>query len=131
MTEETCIISIDLRSGVPLYRQIIDRVVLAIAAGDLKPGARLPTVRKMAIDLQVNPNTVSRAYREMEIRGILKTQRGTGTFVAPAPSGAEDSAKRREFLETFCEEFVAEATKLGFSVKELVETLQGRLAKRS
>jgi GntR family transcriptional regulator len=123
-------ISIDPRSGVPLYRQIIDQTLLAIAAGDLKPGQRLPTVRRLAVDLHVNPNTVSRAYRELEIRGIVTTHRGTGTFVATEPGVAEDEAKRMEFFEKFCDEFVAEAGKFGFSLKELVDALQDRFSDR-
>ncbi len=79
-------ISVDLRSGVPIYRQIIDQVLVAISIGRLTPGARLPTVRQLAIDLHVNPNTVSRAYRELEIREIVTAQRGTGTFVAAQSS---------------------------------------------
>ncbi len=73
---------LDMHSGVPLYRQLIDQVQAAIAAGLIVPGDQLPTVRQVAVDLEINPNTVMRAYREMEIRGILDTQQGTGTFVA-------------------------------------------------
>lgn len=121
-------ILIDTRSGVPFYRQIIDQILLGIAAGRLKPGARLPTVRGLAIDLQVNPNTVSRAYRELEIRGVVTTQRGTGTFIAADPGVAEDAARRLEFLEKFCDELVADAGKLGFSLREVAEALDDRLA---
>lgn len=130
MTDGGSVISIDTRSGVPFYRQIIDRILLAIADGRLGPGAKLPTVRQLAIDLQVNPNTVSRAYRELEIREIVTTQRGTGTFIASEPSVAEDTAKRLEFLEKLCDEFVAQASTSGFSLQELVEALKDRLSDR-
>ncbi|MFQ5430473.1 MAG: GntR family transcriptional regulator [Phycisphaerae bacterium] len=123
-------ISIDPRSGVPFYRQIIDQVLLNIVDGTLQPGARLPTVRQLAIDLQVNPNTVSRAYRELEIRQVVRTQRGTGTFVSTEPAAAQDQAKRVEFLENFCDSWVAEAGKFGFSLRELVEALEDRLSER-
>lgn len=123
-------LSIDPRSGVPFYRQIIDRILLNIAGGRFAPGDRLPTVRQLAIDLQVNPNTVSRAYRELEIRGVVRTQRGTGTFVAAEPSVARDQAKRLEFLEKFCDEWVAEAGKYGFSLQELAGALNDRLSDR-
>src|SRR2546423_12866358 len=73
---------LDLRSGVPVYRQIIDQVMAGIAAGALASGHQLPTVRQLAVDLSINPNTVLRAYRELEIRGILDTQQGTGTFIS-------------------------------------------------
>ena len=130
MTSIAGTILIDTRSGVPFYRQIIDRVLLGIASGQLKPGERLPTVRQLAIDLQVNPNTVSRAYRELEIRGVVTTQRGTGTFVAAEPGVAEDAAKRLEFLEKFCDELVADAGRFGFSLEELVGALQDRRSDR-
>ena len=128
MANTHAIVSIDTRSGVPFYRQIIDRVLLAIVGGDLKPGDRMPTVRQLAIELQVNPNTVSRAYRELEIREVVRTQRGTGTFVAAEPGVVKDQAKRLEFLERFCDEWVAEACKFGFSLEELIRALRDRLA---
>jgi GntR family transcriptional regulator len=73
---------LDAHSGVPVYRQLIDQVQAAIASGVLATGDQLPTVRQVAVDLAINPNTVSRAYREMEIRDLLDTQQGTGTFIA-------------------------------------------------
>src|ERR1043165_2319336 len=72
---------LDLHSGVPAYRQIIDQVTGGLAAGTLASGDRLPTVRQVAVDLSINPNTVMRAYRELEIRGMLESQQGTGTFI--------------------------------------------------
>src|ERR1039458_9637119 len=72
----------DLQSGVPVYRQMIDQVQAGIATGALSPGRQLPTVRQVAVDLAINPNTVLRAYRELEIRGVLETQQGTGTFIS-------------------------------------------------
>ena len=123
-------ISIDPKSGVPFYRQIVDKVLLGIVGGHLQSGDRLPTVRQLAIDLQVNPNTVSRAYRELELRNVVRTQRGTGTFVAADNGIAQDQAKRLEFLEKFCDEWIAEAGKFGFSLRELVDALQDRLTER-
>ena len=73
---------LDAHSGVPVYRQLIDQVQAAIASSALAAGDQLPTVRQVAVDLAINPNTVLRAYREMEIRGLLDTQQGTGTFIA-------------------------------------------------
>src|SRR5512147_1827200 len=91
---------LDPSSGVPFYRQIIDQVLLAVADGRLKVGAQLPTVRQLAVDLSVNLNTVAKAYREMEIRGIVETQQGTGTFVADRPTST-GAAERRKALERF------------------------------
>src|SRR5271165_6693835 len=76
---------LDGHSGVPVYRQLIDQVQAAIASGVMRPGDQLPTVRLVAVELAINPNTVLRAYRELEIRGVLDTQQGTGTFIADRP----------------------------------------------
>ena len=97
-----------------------------MADGRLKPGTQLPTVRQLAVDLSVNLNTVARAYREMEIRGIVETQQGTGTFVAhrkPERKGAE----RRKALERLVGQFLAHAAARGFTPEEIA----GALAERS
>ena len=73
---------LDLKSGVPFYKQIILQVEMAIVDGRLGNGDQLPTVRSLAVTLKINPNTVARAYNEMEIRGIVNTQQGTGTFIS-------------------------------------------------
>jgi len=73
---------LDLKSGVPFHRQIVDQIRYGIASDRLMPGEQLPTVRELAVHLQVNPNTVRKAYSELEILGILNTQQGTGTFVS-------------------------------------------------
>ena len=88
---------LDTKSGVPIYRQIIEQVKYTIARGELEPGDRLPTVRQLAVDLSVNPNTVVRAYRELEIAGVLDTQQGSGTFVGKErPEIAEKFARASE-----------------------------------
>src|SRR5450755_512540 len=89
------VLKLDLRSGVPVYRQIIDQVLGGIAAGKLKPGDQLPTVRQLAVDLAINPNTVVRAYRELEIREVLATQQGTGTFITDKKPKANEVERRR------------------------------------
>ncbi len=116
---------LDLRSGVPVYRQIIDQVMGAIAAGRLAGGHQLPTVRQVAVDLSINPNTVVRAYRELEIRGVLETHPGTGTFVSPQEV-KHDEVERRRQLDQVVSEFVARAGSAGFTLKELLEELHDR-----
>ncbi len=116
---------LDAHSGVPVYRQLIDQVQAAIATGALSPGDQLPTVRHVAVELAINPNTVLRAYREMEIRGILDTQQGTGTFIAdrqvePAPE------ERERQLAQLTGEFVSRAGAAGLTVGELIEALRQR-----
>ncbi len=85
---------LNAHSGVPVYRQLIDQVLSAVAPGILRAGDQLPTVRQVAVDLAINPNTVMRAYREMEIRRILDTQQGAGTFVAEPAAEAPDRGTR-------------------------------------
>src|ERR1700745_3043864 len=73
---------LSLESGVPVYRQIIEQVRTGRASGSLVAGDQLPTVRQLAVDLAINPNTVARAYRELELGGLLETHQGTGTFIS-------------------------------------------------
>src|SRR5436190_23479903 len=114
---------LDGATGVPVYRQLIDQVLTAIASGRLAGGDQLPTVRQMAVDLAINPNTVMRAYRELEIRGILSTQQGTGTFITEQKVKAGEAQRRRR-LSQMAGELVARAGAEGFSVDELLEVLR-------
>jgi GntR family transcriptional regulator len=114
---------LDAHSGVPVYRQLIDQVQGALAAGRLKAGDQLPTIRQVAVDLAINPNTVTRAYREMEIRGMLETQQGTGTFIAEQPI-ATDSRARNRHMQQFAAEVIARAGANGFSLAELIDALK-------
>lgn len=114
---------LDAHSGVPVYRQLIDQVLGAIATGAMRVGDQLPTVRQVAVDLAINPNTVMRAYREMEIRGILDTQQGAGTFIAEQKSAAPPEERERQ-LAQLVEDLMARAGSLGFSLAELMERLQ-------
>ena len=116
---------LDLHSGVPVYRQIIDQVMGGIAAGALAGGDQLPTVRQVAVDLSINPNTVVRAYRELEIRGVLETQQGTGTFVSYQEVKRDDVERERQ-LNQLVSEFVSRAGSAGFTIKDLLEQLNDR-----
>jgi GntR family transcriptional regulator len=116
---------LDLHSGVPVYRQLIDQVMGGMAAGALKGGDQLPTVRQVAVDLAINPNTVLRAYRELEIRGVLETQQGTGTFVSHRKVEHNEVERQRQ-LNQLVSEFVARAGAAGFTVAELLEQLHER-----
>ncbi|HUI81369.1 MAG TPA: GntR family transcriptional regulator [Bryobacteraceae bacterium] len=116
---------LDLHSGVPVYRQLIDQVLGAIAAGGLTGGDQLPTVRQVAVDLSINPNTVVRAYRELEIRGTLETQQGTGTFVSHQKV-KRDEVERQRQLAQLAADFVARAGAAGFTVDDLLEQLEDR-----
>lgn len=121
--QEPFAFELDMRSGVPVYRQLIDQVNSAIAAGRLVAGDQLPTVRQAAVDLAINPNTVIRAYRELEIRGILSTQQGTGTFVTDARV-EESKAERERRLTRLVDEFAARAGRESFKIEELIARLE-------
>ena len=101
----------------------MDQVTGGMATGALEEGDQLPTVRQLAVDLSVNPNTVIRAYRELEIRGVLETQQGTGTFIG-SQKVQRDDADRQRRLNQLAGEFVARAGSAGFTVEELMERLQ-------
>jgi GntR family transcriptional regulator len=113
---------LDAHSGVPVYRQLIDQVQAAIATGALRPGDQLPTVRLVAVELAINPNTVSRAYREMEIRGILDTQQGTGTFVADRQVEPLPEERERQLVQ-LVGEFVSRAGAAGLTASDLIKAL--------
>lgn len=114
---------LDLRSGVPVYRQIIDQVRAGIASGTLTVGDQLPTVRQLAVDLAINPNTVLRAYRELELGGFLETQQGTGTFITEKRV-KRDEAERARQLAQLAGEFLSRAGAAGFTADELMEQLR-------
>src|SRR2546421_8188175 len=90
---------LDLHSGMPVYRQLIDQVRGGIASGALRAGDQLPTVRQLAVDLAINPNTVLRAYRELELGGLLETHQGTGTFIAKKKLEKNDGERERQLAQ--------------------------------
>jgi GntR family transcriptional regulator len=116
---------LDLKSGVPFHRQIVDQIRYGIASGRLLPGEQLPTVRDLAVQLQVNPNTVRKAYSELEILDVLDTQQGTGTFVSHREIEIGDAEKRR-MLKQICDELVARGHQYNLTLTDIVEYLQGR-----
>jgi len=116
---------VDPKSGVPFYRQIIEQVKFGIARAALQPGDQLPTVRQLAVDLSVNPNTVIRAYRELEIEGVIETQQGSGTFVGEVRPRI-DALERQRMLDQILTELLARASTYGFSLDEVLEGLRQR-----
>jgi GntR family transcriptional regulator len=113
----------DMGSGIPAYRQIIDQILGGIASGALQPGDQLPTVRQLAVDLAINPNTVVRAYRELEIRGVLTTQQGIGTFIT-REQVRTDEAERQRQLNQLVAEFMSRAGASGFAATEIVDRIR-------
>jgi len=120
---------IDPSSGTPIYRQIVDQVRQAVAGGTLRPGDRLPPVRDLAVELAVNPNTVARAYQDLERDGVIETSRGRGTFVASGAAKVAE-AERVERLGPVLDRVIAEAYLLGISEDDLGRILEKRLSER-
>jgi GntR family transcriptional regulator len=119
------VLSIDAKSGVPFYRQIIEQVKFAVASGDLKPGDQLPTVRQLAVDISINPNTVIRAYRELEFEGLLDSQQGSGTFVSEKQPEI-DAVERQRMLDQIVTELLARASAYGFTLEEVLQGVRQR-----
>jgi GntR family transcriptional regulator len=114
---------LDMHTGVPVYRQLIDQVRTGMAAGALAPGDQLPTVRQLAVDLAINPNTVMRAYRELELGGLVDTHQGTGTFISDKKPERK-SADRERQLSQIAGQSAARAGAAGFRVEDLIERLR-------
>ncbi|MCK4659983.1 MAG: GntR family transcriptional regulator [Phycisphaerae bacterium] len=116
---------IDPKSGIPFYRQIIDQIQFAIGDSRLCGGDRLPTVRQLAVDLKINPNTVARAYQELEIKGVLNTQMGTGTFIGNEKIEIPE-LERRRMLNQICTELLSRAAAYGLTLDEVRDALAER-----
>jgi len=117
---------LDIKSGVPFYRQIVDQIRYAIASRQLLPGEQLPTIRDLAVQLEINPNTARKAYSELEILGVLDTQQGTGTFVAERKIEIAEAEKDR-MLGQICDELVARGHQYNLTLEQIVDHLQRRL----
>ena len=118
---------IDPRSAVPLYAQIAGRLKVAIASGELRAGAGLPSVRQLAGQLRINPATVVQAYRDLETEGFVEMRQGAGTFVrevAPDRRTRERAREGRRLIRTM----LAEARRLGIGAEELRTLLLEELA---
>lgn len=114
--------SLDMKSGVPFYKQIIFQVEMGIADGRLEQGVQLPTVRSLAVDLSINPNTVARAYAEMEIRNIVVTQQGSGTFISDKKINL-NAIEREQVLSAITKGYLTKAASFGFSLQEIRESI--------
>lgn len=117
---------LDPASGVPFYRQIIDQILAGIITGALLPGEQLPTVRGLAVELQVNLNTIAKAYKELEIRGVLNTQQGSGTFVASVQVERDEMERRRQVVQ-LVDEFLARAAGVGLPPEEVLAEFAARV----
>ena len=116
-------LEIDFRSGIPIYLQVVERIKERLAAGLLKPGDQLPTVRSLALDLRVNFNTIARAYRIMDEAGIISTQQGRGTYILEIPSPQVIGSIRAKALQDLTQRYIADAERLGIAPDELKRVL--------
>jgi GntR family transcriptional regulator len=116
------LVTIDARDKTPIYTQLERALRAAIATGRLKPGAQLPTVRMLAVDLSINANTVARVYADLERSGVIETRRGVGSFVS-APERARPPREHEKRLRAFATRVLAEAATDGFSVEEVVREI--------
>ncbi|GHU60987.1 putative HTH-type transcriptional regulator YhcF [Spirochaetia bacterium] len=114
--------SLDNGSGVPVYRQIINQIENAVVSGRMAVGDRLPTIRSLAVGLKINPNTIAKAYNELEIRGIVQTQVGSGTYIADKKPDVADARQKK--LREAAERFLQEAGELGAGREELIKLLE-------
>jgi len=115
------IVAIDSRDSTPIYAQLDRGLRAAIVSGWLNPGDQLPTVRQLAVDLQVNANTVARVYTDLERAGILETRRGVGSFIRATAAEARPPDEHQRRLRAFVTRVLADASAAGFSPDELVE----------
>jgi GntR family transcriptional regulator len=116
--------SLNTKSGVPIYRQIQDQIRYGIASGRVRAGEQLPTVRALAVDLAVNPNTVIKAYTELERQGVLTTEQGSGTFVAPLPAVTLAPEDQQAKLRALCSEFLGHAAQYGFAPSDVLRMIR-------
>jgi GntR family transcriptional regulator len=125
MAQATAIVSVDPRDPTPIYAQLERALRAAIATSRLRVGDQLPTVRQLAVDVQVNANTVARVYAELERAGIIETKRGVGSFVSARPEKAHPPREHERRLRAFVTRVLAEAESAGLSLDEVATALEG------
>jgi GntR family transcriptional regulator len=114
-------IDVDPTSNVPIYLQIMEAVQRLVATGQLQPGDQLPTVRQLAVDLRVNPNTIARAYLELDRKGVISSQQGRGTYVSERPDAAALALRREEKLRAIVSHFLLEALSQGYALPDVMK----------
>jgi GntR family transcriptional regulator len=123
VSQEAINFTLDPVNGAPIYRQIIQQIEYAILSGRIKPGDRLPTIRSLAVELKTNPNTIAKAYNELEIRGILATQVGSGTYISDKKPVIENDSLNRKIKEVVGR-FMQEMRDLGVEKRELIKLIE-------
>lgn len=118
-------ITISLKDGIPIYRQIANQIRYMVASGILMPGEEISPVRSLALTLSVTPNTVVKAYAELETSGVIYKRRGAGTYISDQQSPLADRERSR-IIEDRIDALLSEARQLNFTTKELDELLKSR-----
>lgn len=118
---------VDPKHPTPIYAQLMEAIRHAVATGRLVSGEQLPTVRQLSVDLKINPNTVARAYSELERAGLIATRQGRGTFVLE-PSAAGRGMRDFSRLAEIAKASLVEANALGFSSDELLDIIRSQIA---
>ena len=118
------LLSIDARDATPIYAQLERALRASIATGRLQPGAQLPTVRQLAVELRINANTVARVYAELERAGVIETRRGVGSFVSATPARAHPPREHERRLRAFVTRMLADADAAGFTIDDLMAALR-------
>jgi GntR family transcriptional regulator len=121
-------LQIEAESKVPIYIQVEEQIRALIAAGQLRPGDQLPTIRELAADLRVNYNTIARVYLDLDRDGVISTQRGRGTFVAGVPDEEQVARMRQAKLRAIVRSALEEARLLGYSPGEIATVFETALA---
>jgi GntR family transcriptional regulator len=128
-TDASINIALDHSSGVPVYRQIIAQIENAILSGRMSSGDRLPTIRALAVALKINPNTISKAYCELEIRGILVTQVGSGTYISDGKQNLKENVRENK-ISALIDRFMREMIELGLSKSQIIEELTQKMEEK-
>jgi GntR family transcriptional regulator len=118
--------SISPTTSLPIYQQLSEQICAAIARGRLRPDEQLPSVRELSQSLVVNPNTVARAYTELEREGVLYTRPGMGVFVSQAPPPLAKKARRERVLKSL-DQLLVSAVRVGFTADEVLELVEERM----
>lgn len=127
MTHKELTLHLDFHSGLPIYTQIVNQIQSQLANKIIKPGDQLPTVRALASELRINFNTVARAYRILDEARIISTQQGRGTYITEIPPPEVEERLRHESIEALTQRFINEASRLGFSERDVSQMVRDRL----
>lgn len=121
---------LDYASGLPVWIQVKNRLAYLIGAGEYAPGDKLPTVRSLAVDLDISYNTVNRAYMDLEREGYISTRKGRGTFVAERCASADGGSAAERSLEPVVDDMIRACTTVGMADDDVLALVRARLAHR-